>query len=146
MVAALLAFALAACGPVPADPGGTLERVTGGTLRAGAVSSPGLIETAERVTGPLARLVERFASDRGAEVRWSSGSEEELVSGLEKGALDLVVGGITDRTPWADRVGVSRGYPQIPGSDGRAISFLVPQGENAFLTAIERFLDAEVGG
>jgi len=64
---------------------------------------------------------------------------------LEEGDLDLVVGGLTDQTPWADRVGVTRGYTDIEGADDRAIVMFVPLGENAFLSELEGFLDAEVG-
>lgn len=135
------------CGvQVPADPDGTLDRVTGGELRVGAVPDPGLVEvTGDDPSGPLVDLVEEFADTIDAETEWTVASEETLVSELETGALDLAVGGFTDQSPWADRVGLTRGYTAIPGSDGRSIALLVPLGENAMLAELETFLDEEVG-
>lgn len=135
------------CGvQVPADPDGTLERVTGGELRVGAVPDPGLVEvTGDDPSGPLVDLVEEFADTIDAETEWFVASEETLVSQLETGALDLAVGGFTDQSPWVDRVGLTRGYTAIPGADGRPIALLVPLGENAMLAELETFLDEEVG-
>ncbi|MEV4737653.1 MULTISPECIES: hypothetical protein [unclassified Microbacterium] len=145
-----LAFALglSGCGlTVPADPDGTLESVTHGELRVGWSADPGLISggTSDEPTGSLPTLVEGFADDLDADVEWTEASEETLVGMLERGDLDLVVGGMTDQTLWVDRAGVTRGYPGIDGADGRSIVLLVPLGENAFLGALERHLDDEVG-
>lgn len=60
---------------------------------------------------------------------------------LEEGELDLVVGGMTDQTPWVERAGVTRGYTTIEGADGRSLVMLVPLGENALLFVLEQFLD-----
>jgi len=146
-VAALVVSALlGGCGAIPADPDGTLERVTGGVLRVGASPDEGLVTVVgEQVAGSEVELVEAFAAHLNADVQWRVGGEEDLVFDLKEGDLDLVVGGITDKTPWVDSAGVSRAYPGIPGSDGRSIVMLVPLGENRFLGALERFLDAEVG-
>jgi len=139
--------ALSACSlSIPADPDGTLERVSGGVLRAGASPSDGLIDIDERtdaVSGPLADLVEGFALSRGARVEWTVGSEEDLVDALEEGRVDLAVGGMTDATPWSDRVSVTRGFPGIPGSGGRPVVVLLPLGENALQFALEAYLDTE---
>jgi len=149
LVSAMLV--LGGCG-VPVDPGGTLERIDAGILRAGASASGGLVVVSTPaagqpvdVTGPLADLVEGFAETRGARVVWTSGSEEELVDGLEDGSLDLAIGGMTDATPWADRASVTRGYSDIPGADGRSIVLLLPLGENGTQSALERYLDEELG-
>ncbi|WP_019181271.1 hypothetical protein [Microbacterium yannicii] len=145
--ALLLVGCLSGCGlAVPADPDGTLDRVRGGELRAGASASGSLVTVnGDEVDGSLVELVEGFGASLEAEVEWTVGSEEELVDALEAGSLDLAVGGMTDRTPWSDRVGVTRGYTGIPGSDGRTVVMLVPMGENAWQSELERHLDAEVG-
>jgi ABC-type amino acid transport substrate-binding protein len=147
LLAGMLSLALTACGlTIPTDPDGTLDRVSGGLLRVGASPSAGLIaEDDGRMSGPLAALVGSFASAIDADLEWFTGSEEELVADLEAGRIDLAVGGMTDATPWTDRVGATRGYPGIPAASGRAIVMLVPLGENALLSALERHLDAEVG-
>jgi ABC-type amino acid transport substrate-binding protein len=131
---------------MPTDPDGTLDRVRDGELRAGASASGSLVTVdGERVDGSLVDLVDEFAASVGAEVEWTVGSEEELVDALEAGSLDLAVGGMTDQTPWSDRIAVTRGYTGIPGSEGRTVVMFVPMGENAWQSEIERYLDAEVG-
>ncbi|MEJ6554748.1 hypothetical protein PQI51_06915 [Microbacterium esteraromaticum] len=144
---ATLAATLAGCGmSIPADPDGTLDRVSGGELRIGASPDPGLVDVESSTpTGPLPDLAEQFAATLDAEPEWTVGSEETLVGMLEAGDLDLVIGGFTEKTPWIDKAGITRGYSGIEGADGRKIVMLVPLGENAFLTDLERFLDKEVG-
>jgi len=134
---------------VPEDPDGTLDRVIGdGVLEVGATVEEGLVEEGPdgAAEGPLADLAEGFADTVGARVEWTWASEESLVGLLERGRIDLAVGGFTDQTPWVDRVGVTRGYPGVPGAEGRSIVMLVPLGENRLLSALESHLDEEAGG
>lgn len=143
-VLALAGAALTGCGlTVPADPDGTLDRVSGGELRAGASPDGDLVKVdGTDVSGPLPDLVEAFADSLDADVVWTVGSEESLVVALEEGELDLAVGGMTDQTPWLDRVAVTRGFPDLPGVDGdRPTVMFAPLGENRFLGELERFLD-----
>lgn len=141
------ALLVSACGvTVPSDPDGTLDAVVGDTIEVGVSPDPGLADTrGDEPRGPLVDLVEGFASSLDARIQWTVASEETLVGDLETGDLDLAIGGFTDQTPWADRAGVTRGYTSIDGSDGRTLVFLVPLGENAFLSDLEAFLDDEVG-
>ncbi|WP_431070800.1 hypothetical protein [Microbacterium phyllosphaerae] len=145
--ALLLAAVLSGCGlTIPADPDGTLESATGSELRVGLSADPGLVDTDRGTpTGSILDLVTGFAASIDAEIDWTYGSEETLVRMLERGDLDLVAGGFTSDTPWIDKAGVTRGYPEIDGADGREIVMLVPLGENAFLSALERHLDETVG-
>lgn len=130
---------------IPTDPQGTLDRIDGGVLRVGASPSADLVDVAGGgVRGPVADLVAGFADAHDARLVWSVGSEEDLVDGLERGALDLAIGGMTERTPWSDRVSVTRGYPGIPGSHGDGVVLLLPMGENRLQAALERYLDAQV--
>lgn len=134
---------------VPEDPDGTLDRVIAdGVLAVGATAEEGLVEEGPGGTaeGPLADLTGSFADSIGARVEWTWASEETLVGLLERGRIEIAVGGFTDQTPWVDHVGVTRGYPGVPGADGRSIVMLVPLGENRLLTALETHLDEEVGG
>ncbi len=142
----LLGLFTSGCGlRIPADPGGTLSEVSGGVLRVGVSPEPGLVTVTDRgPSGPLVELVEGFAERAQAEIEWSVHSEERLVGMLESDAIDLAIGGFTEHTPWADRAGVSRGYPGITGADGPVV-VLVQLGENEFLTELETFLDEEVG-
>lgn len=88
------------------------------------------------------RLVEGFAETINADIDWVEGSEEWLVRSLEEGRLDLVVGGITEQTPWLDRAGVTRPYTSVGAGDGTTVglAMLTPMGENDFLSTLERFL------
>lgn len=143
---ALAVLATTGCGiTIPTDPDGTLQRIeSSGELRAGATpADDALVIDGSEVSGPLADLVEGFASDHGARVEWVMASEESLVDELENGALDLAVGGMTDATPWVDRVSVTRGFTGIPGSNGKPLVALLPLGENALQSAFEQYLDDE---
>lgn len=143
--ATALATALSACGlTIPADPDGTLDTVRrDGVLRAGASPSPGWVEVADgEPTGPEPRLVEDFAAHLGASVEWTVSGEEDLVGMLEDGDLDLVVGGITEENPWVAKAALTRPYAEEPTADGpEAHVMVVPMGENAFQSELERWLD-----
>lgn len=153
LVAALLTgtllVALSACGlHVPTDPRGTLDRVTGGELRVGVSPDPGLVELSPDGTpsGSLPTLVRGFAETIHAKVTWSVASEETLVQELDDGTIDMAIGGFTADTPWTDKVGVTRGYQDIPGARQRKLVIVLPLGENAAISAVESYLDEEVGG
>lgn len=156
VVVAVSVLGMTACGiRIPTDPEGTLERITGGELRVGVSPSDGLVEVTgaapgdggtaatSAVSGPLAGLVEEFADGRDATVVWTIGSEEDLVDDLETGQLDLAIGGMTDQTPWTDRVAVTRAFDRLPGAEGHSVAMLLPMGENAFQSALETYLDGQ---
>ncbi|WP_229856193.1 transporter substrate-binding domain-containing protein [Nocardioides flavus (ex Wang et al. 2016)] len=125
----------------PADPDGTLDRVrTEGVVRAGASPRPGWVEVATGdPTGREPELVEAFAEDLGAEVEWTVAGEEELVRLFEAGEIDLAVGGFTDTNAWVDKVGLTRPYVSTH-------VLMVPMGENAWQSRLERWLDDNGGG
>ena len=141
---------LAGCSlQVPADPEGTFDRVEGGTLRVGVTHNPPWTEAAEggEPTGGEPALVADFASRLDAEIEWTVGNEESLVADLEHGALDLVIGGFTDRTPWTEQVAMTVPYAEDTGPRGESEKhvMLTRMGENRFLLELERFLLAEGG-
>lgn len=145
---ALVALTLAGCGAtVPTDPDGTLDTVRGGELRVGV--SPHEPWTAigpdGTPTGLEVDLVEEFARTLDAEVVWTDGGEEELVGEMERGALDLVVGGFSASTPWTSKAAVTVSYVTVTDPDGKPEGhvMLTPMGENAFLVELERFLLAQ---
>ncbi|WP_229673314.1 transporter substrate-binding domain-containing protein [Microbacterium saperdae] len=143
----VVALLLSGCGlTIPTDPNGTLETVRDGELRVGVSPDPPLVvDSAGVPSGSVVALVDRFAAALDATPVWTVATEETLVGMLEEGDLDLIAGGITADTPWLERAGVSRGFTDISGADGRELVMLVPLGENDFLSTLERFLDAEVG-
>jgi polar amino acid transport system substrate-binding protein len=110
LLVAVLALLPAGCG-IPRDPEGTLERVRGGTLRAGiTASAPWTTLEGGRPGGVEVELVERFAGELGARVEWMDGSEADLIAALEMRELDLVVGGLTADTPWQAGAAITRSY------------------------------------
>ena len=134
-----------ACGlSVPADPHGTLGSVSDEKIRIGVAIDPPVAELGPSgPMGPAVKLAEEFAQSINSTPVWFVQTEETLVTQLEAGKIDLAVGGFTENTPWSDRVGITRGY-EIQGPSTDPLVMFVPLGENAFLTELEGFLDAEV--
>ena len=143
----LLVLALAGCA-MPADPDGTLQDITGGTLRVGVTES--VTDSAEFVrlqpgaepAGIEPELVRGFAATRDASVEWVEGSEHQLVEDLKHGELDLVIGGLASDTPWSKHAGMTRPYAESQDKRGKTVKhvMLVLMGENAFLLALDQYL------
>ena len=137
--------ALASC-TFPHDPDGSLERIDRtGELRVGVSPAQGRTVVPEEgdPSGPEVRLVTGFARSRGAEVRWTTGGEEELMGQLETGELDMVIGGLTDQSPWTKKAGLTRPYAETTDSRGEQVKLVmaVPLGENRLMSELERWLD-----
>lgn len=129
----------------PADPHGTLNRVTGGVLRVGAVHDEPFVSTkGEQPTGDEVRLVEDFANTLDADIEWTTASEEHLVADIEHGQLDLMIGGMTDKTEWQQKVGLTRPYRTTTNDHGETEKHVmaVRNGENAFLLELDQFLQS----
>ena len=102
---------LGACRDIPRDPHRTLERVRGGVLRVGLmVHKPWTAIIDGRPQGLEAALVEQLATSLGATVEWAEPRGDELFQALKEYRIDLVVGGITERSPWKDHVAFTRPY------------------------------------
>ena len=137
---ALLVAPMAACDALPRDPEGTLEEARGGVLRVGAVESPPLlVRRGAGAGGPEAELVEAFAREIGARVEWRWTGPEDALGRLERFELHLVAAGLQAGTPWKARVGLSRPW-RGQGDTARVLA--VPPGENAFLVALDRVVEA----
>jgi polar amino acid transport system substrate-binding protein len=128
----------------PADPNGTLDRVTGGTLRVGISPNDDWTDITDggEASGIEVTLVEEFADRIGAEVAWTEGGEEKLFTDLQAGRLDLVIGGLTESTPWSEKAAITKPFDQVTTSDGKTVKHVMAaaMGENAFLLELERFL------
>ena len=134
---------------IPVDPDGTLDRIRREqVLRAGASPRPGWVVVRSMTDDPTGRevdLVEGFAASLDAEVEWTVGGEEDLVTRLEDGSLDVVVGGLTDQNPFSADAAMTRPYleVEVQGTVEAHVMF-VPMGENALQSALERWLDEVV--
>ena len=109
LVAVLLVI-LTACTSRPIDPEGTLDRVRGGTLRAGIVENDPWTVVGPPHRGIEVAIVERFAASIDADIEWFDGSEQELFGALHLGELDLVVGGFEAQNPYSAAVAFTHPY------------------------------------
>jgi polar amino acid transport system substrate-binding protein len=80
-------------------------------------------------------LVAELARELGARVEWIRGSESPLLESLRLGELDVVIGGLTDDTPWTRRVALTKpfytdtivvgappGVPRLEKLDGQTVA------------------------
>ncbi len=144
------ALLLTSCGlEMPADPENTLERVRGGTLRVGV--SPHPPHTVVVPDGPPSGsdvdLAAGFAASIGARPVWVTGGEEPLITALEHGELELVIGGLTADTPWTEKAAITKPYARARDSTGKEVELVMaaPMGENAYLVTLERYLLSQGG-
>lgn len=145
---ALLTLLVSGCAiQMPADPLGTLERAENGVLRVGVTENPPWVEVSGGAlgsppSGTEPALISEFAAELGSGVEWKFGSEAVLIEALERGEVDVVIGGLLDDTPWADRGAITRPYTETMAGDGaKKHVMIVRMGENRFLVALETFLD-----
>lgn len=146
-IAVLLVVALAATacgGPFPRDTDGSLDRITGGTIRVGVSENPPWTEVSDDggVTGREVDLVTDFAQAHNAEPEWTPGAESELIMAMKRGDLDVVIGGLTSDSPWEKEVALTRPYADevTPDGDTEKMVMATPLGENALLVALETHL------
>ncbi|GAA1391790.1 transporter substrate-binding domain-containing protein [Luteococcus peritonei] len=144
-VAALLGLLLlAGCG-IPKDPDNTLQRIDQeGEILVGVAPAPPLVEVSNGMpSGPEAELAKGFARTRGATITWVVAGQEELVKQLEDGQIDLMVGGLTSKSPFKSKVGLTRAYATDVDDHGDTVKHVVavPLGENAMVSALETWFD-----
>lgn len=143
-VALALTLGLAGCASYPADPDGTLDRVSGGTLRVGISPNGDWTDITDEgePSGVEVTLVKQFAESIDAEIEWMEGGEEQLLTELEEGALDLIIGGFTDKTPWSTKAAITKPFAEVEAKSGKTEKHVMAaaMGENAFLLELEKFL------
>jgi polar amino acid transport system substrate-binding protein len=140
-IGASLVVALVAACDLPRDPAGTLERVTGGTLRVGMVAAENAAAPGHASMARADReLVDGLAREVRANPVWTHASTEALFLALERRELDLVAGGVYGDTPWAGRIGLSNPIGPHAGEPDGERRLAVPAGENRWLLTINRFI------
>ncbi|HEX8225037.1 MAG TPA: hypothetical protein VF605_14555 [Allosphingosinicella sp.] len=129
MAAALL---LAGCDSIPADPDSSLERIRGERrFRVGLIASGGPALAPERAGA----LLDRLWRATGARPALEHGSAEALLTRLEEGGLDLVVGEFAEHSPWAAQVTLTEPI----ATEGRTIlAAAARNGENAWIWLVHR--------
>jgi hypothetical protein len=129
-------FALASCGDFPKDPRSTLERIrTERAFRVGLVS-----QVSDRGVDPATKqLVDAVSAAVPAAPTFVQGETEVLLTGLEDGQLDLVIGRFEKKSPWSARV--TFGPPLKTDWQGKSQLLLRPvmqNGENGWIALVER--------
>lgn len=144
IAAVVAATAASACGPIPKDTDGSLDRISGGTLRVGISENPPWTRVADDggVTGREVDLVSGFANEYDAQVEWTPGAESELIMTMKRGDLDVVIGGLTSSSPWTEQAALTRPHAEevTPDGDTEKMVMATPLGENALLVALESHL------
>ncbi len=98
MLPLMLATGCTACGAIPADVGGSVERIERDRrFRVGLIEPQSDPANTRRYLADVARSV-------GAAPRIETGATEPLLLRLEQGELDLVIGEFDRKTPWSKRV------------------------------------------
>ena len=125
---AALPLVLGAC-RFPRDPDETLERVTDGTMEVGVLESAPLAQWSEsEPEGVEVDLVKGFAESLGARPSWHRRRDMALREALERGAIDLLIGGLVEDDPWSGRIALSRPYlvedVMVEGRSGRPLDSL----------------------
>jgi hypothetical protein len=132
----LMSLALGACGSLPRDQEGTLERIAEmREVRVGVTAAAGQSPHFAR----LRSLVERAGAAAGGRPRIEIGAAEALLLRLEAGELDLVVGEFDRSSPWYKRVHL---LPPIAtrseGDSELEATAAARNGENGWIMLIER--------
>ena len=144
--ALLLACAalLTGCAALPVDVEGTFDRASGGTLVVGVSEHrPWVhVDDSGHVTGSEADLITSFAESIDATIDWAEGPESVLAGKIRDGEVDVVIGGLTASSPWADFMALTRPY-QTVGEEEMVMG--VRLGENELLVNLERHLAREFG-
>lgn len=149
LLALVIALAFGWRCEIPQDPKGTLTHVRAGVLRVGIPDAPpwSHIDDTGAVAGSEVELVLGYAEQYNARVEWVHGPLEDLLERLEHFRLDIVVGGLTDSSPWKKRISFTRPYlterDPVTGKDKRHV-LAVPPGENGFLMSLEQYLTSAV--
>lgn len=95
-----------------------LDRVRDGVARVGVTENAPWVELrrAAEPSGSEPELVADFAAQLGAEVEWTDGSEAVLMNALERGDLDVVLGGFLEGTPWVEKGATTLPCTELPTS------------------------------
>jgi ABC-type amino acid transport substrate-binding protein len=127
LTSALLAVG---CDSIPADPDGTLERI-----RSERKFKVGLIASHAPPPDRAADLLRRLSRATGAEAAVERGPAEALLTRLEDGSLDLVLGEFAEKSPWAAQVTLTE---PIGPKGATILAAAARNGENAWIALVHR--------
>ncbi|MEA3008869.1 MAG: hypothetical protein QOJ91_561 [Sphingomonadales bacterium] len=141
-IALCAALALAACDRLPTDPDGTLDRIRSErSFRVGLIATGNAPIGAQRQRLFLARVARATAARPIVE----TGASEPLLLDLEDGRLDLVIGPLSSESPWVERVALLEPLGTAPGPHKAVVTPIARNGENRWITLLEREARAVAG-
>lgn len=79
-----------------------------------------------------------MAAEAGAAPELSAGAAEYLLTQLEEGELDLVVGTMAKKSPWATKVYASKPLSPAAEREPASLVALARNGENAWISLLHR--------
>jgi len=120
----------AGCDAIPSDPDGTLERV-----REQRSFRVGLIASHSAPPDAAADLLRRLSRATSAKAMLERGPAEALLTRLEEGDLDLVLGEFAEKSPWAAQVTLSE---PIVTNGPTILAAAARNGENAWIALVHR--------
>jgi ABC-type amino acid transport substrate-binding protein len=95
----------------PKDAEKTLNKVSNGIIHVGFTNAaPWVYPSKTGAQGIEAAIVTNFAKTLHSKVEWIEGTEEQLYNALKRREIDILIGGITDKTPWKEEVGITKPY------------------------------------
>lgn len=128
------------CSEFPADPKDTFKKINKGILIVGYTENPPwVILTNSDPEGIEPDLIRSFAKSIQAEILWYRGSENTLFQKLEQNDIHVIIGGLTDKSPWKkEKTGFTRPYYKN-GKEKHVMAVI--EGENKLLYKLEVFLN-----
>ena len=135
---------LSACSAIPADTEGTLSRTQNGTLVVGVSEHHPWTNVSDEgeYSGSEVDLILGFADSINAQIEWQHAPESILAERVKNGEVDVVIGGLTDSSPWSSHMALTRPYTEV---DGEKMVMGTRLGENQVLVELERHLAEEFG-
>lgn len=128
-----LFFLLVAGCAIPRDPDETLKHI-----RAEKVMRVGAVARGDQPTAAAeTAFVRRIAGKLGARVEMQTGDTEGLLEALKADQLDLVVGPLSQKSPWAAEVALIKPLTEKGDTPPFPFSAAAPAGENAWLSLLE---------
>lgn len=129
-----VAALLGACNAIPKDPEGTTERVRSeGQFRVGVIESDAPLRAAQEL------FLKEVVAAAGARPVVERAASDVLLEKLEMGELDLVVGELSPKTPWAMRVSLLPLLDEQVTKDGHSVlAAAARNGENEWISLLHR--------
>ena len=102
---ALIMITGVSCDRFPRDPDHTLEKVQNSNLPVGITENPPyVIFGKDGPSGKEIEMIKSFAQSLNAEVEWVKGCEEEIMTMLKEGQVNLCAGGFNTKSVWKKHV------------------------------------------